>query len=178
MDSMLLIAPWEKRMNKELILDLFYSTDGNLDEINAAIDEKLKGILTRKITLFDKYIQSRIEMNPRALKMANMNVTPEEAVYISLHPSLSQLEFLDLRKNAIGDEGLQALAGSPVIKSLKVMDLRNNGLTRNGMLAVAESENFQFLEIMDLRTNQLGGNWQEKLVKTGRFNRLKEVRMR
>ena len=32
----------QDELNREMILDLFYTTNGNLDEINQIIDEKLK----------------------------------------------------------------------------------------------------------------------------------------
>ena len=52
---------------------------------------------------------------------------------MSLYPDLSELEFLDLRKNFLGDTGLQAIAVSPVLKNLKELDLRNNQITRAGL---------------------------------------------
>ncbi|SVC92929.1 uncharacterized protein METZ01_LOCUS345783, partial [marine metagenome] len=48
-----------------MILDLFYKTKGNLDQINIAIDEKLASRGYRKITLFEEFVKNRIAINPR-----------------------------------------------------------------------------------------------------------------
>ena len=40
----------QDELNREMILDLFYTTNGDLNEINQAIDEKLKiSILKQQI---------------------------------------------------------------------------------------------------------------------------------
>ncbi len=117
-------------MKQDFILDLFYSLNGDLDKINAAIEAKLKRAGARKISTFELFIKSRISRNAKVLKMANMEVNSDEAVYLSLYPDLSQLEILDLRKNFLGDMGFQAIALSPVLKNLKELDLRNNQITR------------------------------------------------
>lgn len=163
-------------MNKELILELFYSTKGDIDRINEILDKQFLKPHVRKISLFEKFIKSRLAINPKVLKMAQMEVTPEEAVYLSLYPALEPLEVLDLRKNHIGDEGLEALAQSPVLINLREMDLRNNQITRTGMLSLAQSGNFSRLERLDLRTNQLAAAWAEKLKRSEKFSRLQYVK--
>ena len=40
--------------NKEMLLEIFYKTKGNIDDINAAIDKKLFGTQKRSITIFEK----------------------------------------------------------------------------------------------------------------------------
>ena len=109
-------------MKQDFILELFYSLHGDLDQINAAIDAKLGRNGSRKITTFELFIKSRISRNAKALKMANMEINPNEATYLSLYPDLSELTALDLRKNFLGDAGFQAIAVSPVLKNLKELD--------------------------------------------------------
>ena len=53
----------QDELNREMILDLFYTTNGNLNEINRAIDEKLKIRGFRKITLFEEQNTTK-ETNP------------------------------------------------------------------------------------------------------------------
>jgi hypothetical protein len=100
-------------LNKEIILDLFYTTKGNLDEVNRSIDEKLKIKGFRKITVFEEFIKNRLVSNPLILKMPHMEVSIFETVYLSQYPGINGIEVLDLRKNFIGDEGLEAIAQSP-----------------------------------------------------------------
>ena len=47
----------QSELNKEWILELFYTTKGNLNDINRAIDKKLKIRGLRKITLFEQFIK-------------------------------------------------------------------------------------------------------------------------
>ncbi len=163
-------------MVKEIVLDLFYTTKGDLGKINTAIDAKFKKERTRSITLFEKFIQSRIGMNTKSLKMANMEITAVEAIYLSRYPYLEELESLDLRQNFIGDVGLQAIAQSPQFANLKVLDVRNNQITRIGALALAETTLMPLLESVDLRSNKLGKRWEDKLKEGDNFPHLTIVK--
>ena len=166
----------QSELNKEWILELFYTTKGNLNVINSAIDKKLKIRGLRKITLFEEFIKNRLFVNPNVLKMPQMEVSSIEAVYISQYIALKSLEVLDLRKNYIGDEGLEAIAQSPYLTRLKELDLRNNGITRIGMKLLSESKNLCSLVKLDLRLNKLGKRWEDKIRETGNFPLLKELK--
>ena len=96
----------QDELNREMILDLFYTTNGDLKEINRAIDEKLKISGFRKITLFEEYVKNRLTVNPRILKMPQMEVSAVESIYLSQYPPINGVEVLDLRKNFIRDEGV------------------------------------------------------------------------
>lgn len=163
-------------MKQDFILELFYSLHGDLDQINAAIDAKLGRNGSRKITTFELFIKSRISRNAKALKMANMEINPNEAIYLSLYPDLSELTALDLRKNFLGDAGFQAIAVSPVLKNLKELDLRNNQITRVGLEFLSQNTSLTKLEKLDLRSNKLGKRWEEKLKESDRLPHLREVK--
>ncbi len=164
-------------LNKEMVLELFYSTKGNIDKINEAIDAKLQRVGTRKITLFEKFVQARLKMNPKILKLPNFEITPVEVVYLSQHPDLITLEVLDLRKNGLGDVGMDAVAHSPVLVNLKELDMRNNQISRIGMESLTRSKTLTHLEKLDLRINKLGKRWEEKLKECDCFPGLREVRV-
>ena len=163
-------------LNKELILQLFYTTNGNLDAINQAIDEKLKIRGLRKITLFEEFIKNRLAVNPRVLKMPQMEISAVESIYLSQYPALDGLEVLSLRKNFIGDEGLEGIAQSPLFNKLRELDLRNNGITRVGVKILSESKTLGCLEKIDLRLNKLGKRWEEKFNETGNFPKLYQIK--
>jgi Ran GTPase-activating protein (RanGAP) involved in mRNA processing and transport len=163
-------------MNKDDILDIFFSTKGGLDAINAAIENKLQKDRTRKISVFEKYIKARISANPKSLKMANFEIVPLEAIYLSRHPSISEVEVLDLRKNTIGDLGMEAIAESKFLTNLRKLDLRNNLITRVGMEYLAKSTTLKNLEEIDLRVNKLGSRWEEKLKSSGDFPNLQKIK--
>ena len=166
----------QSELNKEWILELFYTTKGNLDEINRNIDTKLQIKGLRKITLFEKFIKNRLINNSRVLKMPQMNISSLEAIYLSKYSSLNKLEVLDLRKNYIGDEGFKAISQSPIFANLRELDLRNNGITRIGMKTLSQSKALQGLVRLDLRTNKLGKRWEEKIRETGNFPMLMDIK--
>lgn len=165
-----------EELSQETILDIFYSAQGNLDEVNKIIDSKLENIRVRKISLFEKYIVSRLNLNPRILRMVKMDISPVEAVYLSRYPLLRSVEVLDLRQNFLGDDGVVALSQSPELGDLRELDLRGNQITRVGVKALAEAKTFLKLEKLDLRGNQLGKLWEEKLPETGNFPALTYLR--
>ena len=169
--------PDREELGQESLREMFYDAKGNLDDVNRAIDAKLQKHGARKITLFEEFIKNRLALNPSTLRMARMEITPMEAVYLSLYPAIKGLEVLDLRKNHIEDAGLEAIAQSPLFSNLKELDLRNNGITRLGMKVLAESEFLGKLEKLDLRSNQLSKRWEEKLKETGRFSNLNELKI-
>ena len=163
-------------MNRDLILDLFYSLNGDLNKINTAIEAKLQRPDARKISTFELYIKSRISRNSKILKMADMEITSDEAAYLSLYPDLAELEILDLRKNFLGDAGFEAIALSPILENLKELDLRNNQITRAGMERFSKEATMVQLEKLDVRSNKLGKRWEEKLRECGRFPNLQEIK--
>ena len=167
----------QSELNKEWILELFYTTKGNLNDINRAIDKKLKIRGLRKITLFEQFLKNRLIVNPRVLAMPNMEVSAIEAVYLSQYSPLDGLKILDLRKNYIGDEGLEAISQSPYFANLEELDLRNNGITRLGMKILGDSKSLNSLVKLDLRLNKLGKRWEDKLRETGNFPRLTELKV-
>ena len=163
--------------NKEMLLEIFYKTKGNIDDINAAIDKKLFGTQKRSITIFEKYIKARLTLNPKVLNLADQEITPIEAAYLSQYPGLEKVEKLDLRKNRLGDEGLEVLLNSEKIRNVRELDLRNNQITRLGMVIMSNTKNLLNLQRLDLRVNKLGKRWEEKLKEQGQLPKLSELRI-
>lgn len=167
----------DDELNTEKILEIFYSTKGGMDKVNAAIDAKLRPNPIRSLSLFEKYIQARLLRNPKVLKLPDMEITALEVVYLSQQTSLQQLEVLDLRKNILGDVGLDAIAHSDVFENLRELDVRNNQITRIGMESLTKTRVLTKLEKLDLRTNKMGNRWKEKLLQTGVFPNLTDLRV-
>ena len=163
--------------NKEMLLEIFFNTKGSIDDINAEIDKKLFGKKVRNITLFDKHIRARLLFNSKVLNLAGQEITPVEAAYLSQYPGLENVEKLDLRKNRLGDDGLEVLLSSEKIKNVRNLDLRNNQITRKGMILLSETKNLSNLEYLDLRVNKLGKKWEEKLKGKGQFPKLYQLRI-
>ena len=164
-------------LNKEMVLDIFYSTKGDLNTINKVLDAKLGPKRVRKISLFEKYVKTRLELNPRVLKLPKFFITPIEAAYLSQYPMIKEVEVLDLRQNDLGDEGMEVLVRSPLLQNLRELDLRNNQITREGVKILAGVTHFKKLEKLDLRANQLGKRWMDKLPATGHFPALVDLKI-
>lgn len=162
---------------KDYILNIFYSTKGDLGKINELIDAKMMFNRDRKITVFEKYIKARLTLNPKHFKMANMNIIPVEAIYLSQYPDMATVEILDLRKNGFGDEGLVGIVQSPILHNVRELDLRNNNISRVGAQMLANSETLQNLEKLDLRLNKLGKRWEEKMRESIHLPNLREVKV-
>ncbi len=167
----------DEELNTDKILEIFYSTKGGIDKVNAAIDAKLRPNPNRSLSLFDKFVAARIQLNPKVLKLVAMEITALEVIYLSQQTSLQQLEVLDLRKNGFGDVGLDAIAHSAIFSNLKELDLRSNLITRLGMESLAKTQVLNKLEKLDLRINKMGKRWEEKLPETGNFPRLTQLRV-
>jgi Ran GTPase-activating protein (RanGAP) involved in mRNA processing and transport len=167
----------DEELNTDKILEIFYSTKGGIDKVNAEIDARLKPNPNRSLTLFGKYVESRLLRNPKILRLADMEITALEVIYLSQQTSLQQLEVLDLRKNGFGDVGLDAIAHSEIFSNLRELDLRNNQITRLGMESLAKTSVLVKLEKLDLRTNKMGKRWEEKLLETGVFPKLTDLKV-
>ena len=163
--------------NKEMLLEIFYKSKGNIDDINNAIDKKLFGNQKRSITLFEKFIKARLTINPKVLNLADKDITFIEAAYLSQYPGLEYVEKLDLRKNFLGDKGLEILLSSEKIINIRELDLRNNQITRIGMILLSKTKNLLNLEFLDLRVNKLGKRWEDKLKDEGNFPKLSQLRI-
>jgi Leucine-rich repeat (LRR) protein len=158
--------------NKEMLLEIFYNSKGSIDDINAAIDAKLFGNRTRSITVFEKFIRARIILNPKMLRLAGMEIAPLEAFYLGQYPGIEGVEELDLRKNNLGDEGLEALLESNLLDHLRVLDLRGCQISRKGMELFLKTDKLAMLERLDLRSNRIGKAWENKLKASGKYPNL------
>jgi Leucine-rich repeat (LRR) protein len=167
----------QDELNKEMLLKIFYNTKGNIDDINAAIDDGIFGTRKRSLTLFEKYVRARLSLNPKVLRLVDMDLTWFETAYLSQYTGLENVEELDLRKNHLGDEGLDALLSSDKLGNIRKLDLRNNQITRRGMEVLAGSEKLQNLQALDMRSNKVGKAWEEKLRSTMNFKNLFSLKM-
>ena len=96
---------------------------------------------------------------------------------MSQYPGLEKVEKLDLRKNRLGDEGLEVLVNSEKIRNVRELDLRNNQITRQGMVIMSNTKNLLNLQRLDLRVNKLGKRWEEKLKEQGQLPKLSQLRI-
>ena len=166
----------QDNFNQEMLLNIFYNSKGSIDSINAAIDAKIYGTRTRSISFFEKFVRARLTLDPKVLRLVDLEITPFEVIYLSQYPGLENVEELDLRKNQLGDKGLDALLHSDKLDSILKLDLRNNQITRKGMEALAKTKKLEKLEKLDLRSNKIGKAWETKLISIGKFPNLSSLK--
>jgi len=163
--------------NQKMLIEIFYKTKGNIDDINKAIDKKIFGNQIKSLSLFEKFIKARLKINPKILNLAEKDIALIEAAFLSQYPGLEHVEKLDLRKNYLGDKGLEVLISSEKIVNIRKLDLRNNQITRIGMVLLSKTKNLMHLESLDLRANKLGTRWENKLKEQGNFPNLSQLRI-
>jgi uncharacterized protein (TIGR02996 family) len=71
-------------------------------------------------------------------------------------PGLAHVTSLDLRYNGLGDPAARALARSPYTGELAELHLHHNRLTASGVRALAESGLLGHMHTLDLRENPMG----------------------
>jgi Leucine-rich repeat (LRR) protein len=167
----------QDELNKEMLLEIFYNSKGSIDDINAAIDAKIFGVSTRGITVFEKFISARLILNPKVLRLVDMKITPFETYYLGQYPGFEGVEELDLRKNQLGDEGLEALLESNKLGNIRSLDLRSNQISRKGMELLAKTDKLEKLETMDLRSNRIGMAWEVKIKSSGKYPNLSSLKI-
>ena len=80
-------------------------------------------------------------------------------------PFTKALELLAVERAQLGDEGIRLLAGSPPLAALKSLSLRGNGIGPSGIKALASSPYLTRLERLDLSDNPLGDHGAEALAR-------------
>lgn len=95
---------------------------------------------------------------------------------IALSAYLQKVRILDLEDgNAIGNVGLEALAGSPYIRELNEMKLRSNAIGPAGVRALARSKYLESLTDLSLDHNALFDEGVEAIAESPRFRQLKQL---
>lgn len=137
-----------------------------------------KGIELSGITLRDANLESDFDAGAfaqalkasaglRALTLSNNRLGPANAALIAAALPAT-VEMLMLGGNAIGDEGVSALAariGSQGESALKRLELDNNGISDAGLRALATHfKKLSLLKLLRLENNAFGENGTRALV--------------
>jgi uncharacterized protein (TIGR02996 family) len=104
------------------------------------------------------------------LRRNDLGDTGVEALAAS--PLLAQLRDLNLSRNGIGEVGVRALAASPGAASLVKLNLSLNKINDTAVSALAESPHLGRLQHLDLASNSIRQAGLEALVGSDLFTRL------
>jgi uncharacterized protein (TIGR02996 family) len=113
----------------------------------------------------------------RELRLAGCGIgTAGAAALASVR--LPALERLDLSNNQLGDDGLAALLGGPLLSSVRHLGLSNNSIRERGGVALAASAWSGTPETLDLSGNALGPDTLEALADSPLLAGLRQLNLR
>lgn len=91
---------------------------------------------------------------------------------------LSSLRALDLSQNDIGDEGVKAIAESPVFSNLRQLNLKSNQITDQGAEYLANSSILENLRSLQLVVNDLSEEGEKVLRNSPNLMSLTSLKFR
>jgi len=105
----------------------------------------------------------------RELDLGDCELTEEAASLLASSRHLAGLTMLQLGNeieggNAIGDEGLEAIANSPNMANLMELDVGDNAITADGVRALLESPLIRHLYALNLSSNAIGTEGVKQLA--------------
>ena len=101
------------------------------------------------------------------LSLAYNRITRYDAAHLFALPLLHGLEHLDLSDNALGVEGVQALAESGILRNLRVLKLAKTLPGVPGVRTLTETRGLAGVRSLDLSANRLGPVAVKLLAETG-----------
>lgn len=120
---------------------------------NAIGDEGLRALAT---TPYFETVSS--------LGLAGAGITAAGAAVVMGPDSLWGMANLDLSRNPLGDEGVEAIAASPYASYLGTLALAEVGMTDRGVLALTSSPHLKQVDYIDLSGNAITQAGQDALA--------------
>lgn len=109
------------------------------------------------------------------LLLVNCNVGPKIAKIIGRNQSWVNLEYLDLRSNAIEDISASHLGSNYGWKCLKKLVLCSNKIGNCGAIALGKNSTWNELEVLDLANNQISCKGAAAIASNRNWKRLKKL---
>jgi uncharacterized protein (TIGR02996 family) len=100
----------------------------------------------------------------RVLDLSDTGATERDAEEIADCRHLGELQHLNLGHNAIGDDGVRALASRARLPRLRWLDLWANGITAAGVRALCDSPLLEGVRELDLSFNDIDDDGAEALA--------------
>ena len=103
----------------------------------------------------DMILEGRLRGNQ--LMLSGKGLTPEEASLLWGSPSMTEVSWLDLDDNKLGDEGIQDLANCPLLKNIQYLNLNKNSVSDHGLEVLAKAKFLGKLKRLHLKDNPIAG---------------------
>ncbi len=118
-------------------------------------------------------MRAAAQMGVRELRLDHCQI---DACWRVQGVDFSGLEWLDLRSNPLGDEGIRELVTCRWLKDVKYLDLRRCEISDEGAQLLAGCEHLSALEVLDLGENHIGKRGALALMQ-GRLERLHSLHL-
>ena len=112
--------------------------------------------MTENITDLDSILNGRLRGNQ--LMLSGIGLSPEDARLLWESPILSDISWLDLDDNKLGDNGVIELADCKYLTDVQYLNLNTNGITDSGIEKLACSQCLPKLKRLHLKNNLIKGD--------------------
>ena len=92
------------------------------------------------------------------LMASGIPLTPESARYLWSSQRMTEITWLDLADNQLGDIGLIELAECDLLKNVQYLNLNQNGVTDEGLTWLSKSKVLSKLKRLHLKNNLIKGH--------------------
>ncbi len=111
--------------------------------------------MSGKITSIDSILKGRLRGNQ--MMLSGIGLAPEEARLLWQSPILSEISWLDLDDNRLGDEGVGDLAECEFLNNIQYLNLNSNGISDAGITILSRSTQLPKLKRLHLKHNPIKG---------------------
>ncbi len=92
------------------------------------------------------------------LMASGIHLTPESARYLWSSKRMTDITWLDLADNQLGDAGLIELAECDLLRNVQYLNLNQNGVTDEGLICLSKSKVLTKLKRLHLKNNLIKGH--------------------
>ena len=92
------------------------------------------------------------------LMASGQGITTEEARLLWASSDMTEITWLDLDDNRLGDDGVEDLANCPLVENVQYLNLNGNGVSDKGLQALANSKYLSKLKRLHIKNNPIQGN--------------------
>ncbi len=111
--------------------------------------------MREKITALESILDGRLRGNQ--MMLSGIGLTPVEARLLWQSSILSEISWLDLDDNQLGDEGVCDLADCKFLSNIQYLNLNSNGISDAGLTILAGSIQLPKLKRLHLKNNLIKG---------------------
>ena len=113
-------------------------------------------MINDQIKIVDDIYKGRLRGN--LLMASGVPLLPDSARLLWTSHRMTEVTWLDLGDNQLGDEGVQDLANCELLINVQYLNLSKNGITDKGLNFLAKSKYLTNLKRLHLKNNSIQGS--------------------